>query len=501
MRHKNPSLSRAALVLSIAVFAFIGVWFYLQRNRIFSPGSLSAQSKAGVTLGGFQSHADFEAQCDTCHRPLDSTLADACLSCHENVRTQIQTQGSTHGRLPDPQTCRTCHHEHRGRNYDMTSAARKAYDHELTAFSLAMHQVDYQARPMQCTACHRESDFALQAALCRSCHQQDDAAFIQRHTQDFGEPCLACHDGIDSLAHFDHAQTPFPLEGQHAEAACSDCHTDTATRVSQEANPESTAVFWGLSPDCNACHAEPDAHRGMFGADCQTCHTPQRWTPARLNGKPFSHLENAGFSLIRHRKNADGSALTCNACHRQSLDTFGIGACITCHEGLDSAFMQPHIQQFGGNCTSCHDGVDRMRGFDHADVFPLDGRHADIQCTACHKDQTFRGTPSECVQCHQEPEIHRGSFGLHCQNCHTTNAWVPAALRYHSFPLGHGSTTAFDCLTCHETTYTQYTCYGCHKHQPAQITQSHTQAGISLQDLPDCTRCHPTGLRNETPTP
>ncbi|RMF46089.1 MAG: hypothetical protein D6755_07090 [Anaerolineae bacterium] len=501
MKRKSPSLFNATLFLSIVVFAIIGAMFYLQRNRIFSPGPLSAQSKAGVTLGGFGSHADFESQCDTCHRPLDSTLAAACLSCHENVQTQITSQSGAHGRLPDPQTCRTCHHEHRGRDYDMTAAARKAYDHELTTFSLVRHQVDYQARPMQCTACHRESDFAPQAALCQDCHQQADAAFIEQHTRDFGQPCLACHDGLDTLAAFDHAQTAFPLEGKHADAQCSDCHTDTAAHVAADARPGSTTAFQGLSADCNACHAEPDAHRGMFNTDCASCHTPQGWTPALLDGQPFSHVENAGFSLIRHRKNADGSPLTCNACHQQNLDTFDTASCTTCHTTLDAAFMQPHLQQFGQNCTSCHDGVDRMRNFDHANVFVLDGRHADIQCQACHKDQTFRGTPSECVQCHQEPEIHRGSFGLHCQSCHTSKAWTPAALRYHAFPLDHGRKAPSDCLTCHETTYTEYTCYTCHEHQPAQITQSHTQAGISLQDLPDCTRCHPTGLRNEVQTP
>jgi hypothetical protein len=142
-----------------------------------------------------------------------------------------------------------------------------------------------------------------------------------------------------------------------------------------------------------------------------------------------------------------------------------------------------------------------MRNFEHANVFPLDGRHADIECQACHENRTFRGTPSECVQCHQEPDIHRGSFGLNCQNCHTAAAWVPAALRYHTFPLDHGRDAPSNCLTCHETTYTGYTCYACHEHQTAQIAQSHAQANISPQDLPDCTRCHPTGLRNETPRP
>ncbi|GAB4521532.1 MAG: hypothetical protein Fur0018_02150 [Anaerolineales bacterium] len=501
MKRSSSLVSRATLVLTVLVFAILGLLFYLQRNRIFSPGPLSAQQKSGVMLGGFTSHADFEAQCKTCHQPTQRTLAEACLDCHENVAQQIAAQSGAHGRLPDPQTCRTCHHEHRGRDFDMTTSARLAYDHELTHFSLTRHQVDYQAQPMQCAACHQESDFTPQETLCQACHGARDAAFIEQHNRDFGTTCLACHDGLDSLSAFDHAQTTFPLTGKHAQADCAACHTDTAARVVENPQPGSKAAFQGLSTDCAACHAEPDVHRGMFSTDCATCHSPEGWTPALLDGVSFSHFDNAGFSLIRHHKNADGSPLICNACHQNTLDTFDTAACADCHAQLDAAFMPPHIERFGADCTTCHDGVDRLRNFDHANVFPLDGRHAEIQCEACHQDKQFRGTPSECAQCHQEPDIHRGTFGLQCQNCHTANAWVPAVLRYHAFPLDHGRDAPSDCLTCHETTYTAYTCYLCHEHQPAQIAQTHTQAGISLQDLPDCTRCHPTGLRNETPQP
>ncbi len=499
MKKSSSLVSRATLVLTILVFGILGLLFYLQRNRIFSPGPLSAQQKAGVTLGDFTSHADFETQCETCHQPTQRTLAEACLVCHTNVSDQIAAQNGAHGRLPDPQTCRSCHHEHRGRDFDMTASARLTYDHELTAFSLVRHQVDYQAVPMQCTACHRESDFAPQEGLCQSCHQKNDATFVEQHTRDFGTPCLACHDGVDTLAAFDHAKTNFPLKGKHATATCAACHTDTAAHVAQNTAPGSTVAFQGLPTNCVDCHAEPDVHRGMFSADCASCHSPEGWTPALLDGQPFSHFENAGFSLARHRVSADNSSLTCNACHQNTLETFDTGACSTCHGQLDATFMQPHIERFGADCTTCHDGVDRLRNFDHANVFPLEGQHAQAQCEACHKNKQFRGTPSECVDCHQEPEIHRGAFGLQCQNCHTANAWAPAALRYHTFPLDHGRDAPQDCLTCHETTYTQYTCYLCHEHQPAQITQSHTRAGIALKDIPDCTRCHPTGLRNEVP--
>ena len=50
--------------------------------------------------------------------------------------------------------------------------------------------------------------------------------------------------------------------------------------------------------------------------------------------------------------------------------------CLDCHGADDPDFMQQHLMIIVASCQSCHDGVDRMSGFDHAQVFPLDGRHA-----------------------------------------------------------------------------------------------------------------------------
>jgi hypothetical protein len=128
----------------------------------------------------------------------------------------------------------------------------------------------------------------------------------------------------------------------------------------------------------------------------------------------------------------------------------------------------------------------------------LDGKHAEIACADCHLNQVFAGTPSICYQCHAEPEIHAGIFGLDCQFCHTTAAWSPATLLEHNFPLDHGirrSDPATSCSTCHPTNYVEYTCYGCHDHQLEEITQKHNEEGITPTELPACATCHPTGQK------
>jgi hypothetical protein len=134
-----------------------------------------------------------------------------------------------------------------------------------------------------------------------------------------------------------------------------------------------------------------------------------------------------------------------------------------------------------------------MSGFNHEAIFPLDGKHADIPCQDCHAGQVFAGTPKACAQCHAEPAIHAGFFGLDCQYCHTSQAWSPALLRMHSFPLDHGEEGEVACQTCHTGGYVEYTCYGCHEHEPGDIVEKHQEEGIQDEALLDCVVCHPAG--------
>ena len=145
----------------------------------------------------------------------------------------------------------------------------------------------------------------------------------------------------------------------------------------------------------------------------------------------------------------------------------------------------------------CHTGNGEFTNFDHNQVWLLDGQHATLQCTACHINKLFQGTARECVGCHAEPDIHVGLFGTNCTTCHTAQAWQPARLTQHTFPLDHGEQGEIACVTCHATTYTEYTCYNCHEHEPAETEHKHLEEGISREELPDCIRCHPTGLKTE----
>lgn len=98
--------------------------------------------------------------------------------------------------------------------------------------------------------------------------------------------------------------------------------------------------------------------------------------------------------------------------------------------------------------------------------------------------------PHECRACHEEPAIHAERFGMNCARCHGLQAWKPALLTKHTFPLDHGG-DQLACQTCHVTTYAGYTCYGCHDHQPAAMEAAHDD--LEAPELESCASCHPTG--------
>lgn len=103
--------------------------------------------------------------------------------------------------------------------------------------------------------------------------------------------------------------------------------------------------------------------------------------------------------------------------------------------------------------------------------------------------------PHDCVACHEDPTIHRGTFGLSCERCHTTVAWTPAYLTRHTFFLDHGGQGKVDCQTCHIENYYTHTCYECHDHQPQQMEEFHLAENIIEYQV--CADCHPTGQPGE----
>lgn len=202
----------------------------------------------------------------------------------------------------------------------------------------------------------------------------------------------------------------------------------------------------------------------------------------------------------------------CEACHVAPWGSQTMAdRCVVCHTSI--AEDMRNVATMHGTlthndptlgCWHCHPehrgteaGLTWMddAAFPHEAVgFPLTGAHAEVACEKCHIDGQFQGLNAACATCHAEPDSHAGQFGTDCAACHSTVAWTPAEFNgQHTFPLDHGGRST--CATCHPTSFTTYTCYGCHEHKEARVRSEHLEEGIS--NFENCVECHPTGREHE----
>jgi len=220
-----------------------------------------------------------------------------------------------------------------------------------------------------------------------------------------GQPrdCAECHteDGFEiTLFTFeDHSKTKFPLDGAHLATPCFACHKE-----------DKKWEFRGIGERCVDCHE--NVHKGDLDEkyypkqSCEYCHVAESWEENR-----FDH------SLTDFALQGAHARQKCVACHKENDSSLAGGpvgfaglaaACSGCHKTV-------HGRQFERDgttdCARCH-GFEQwnISNFNHDNTaFKLEGRHAEIECGACHKPfekngETFtqyKFESFECVACHQ----------------------------------------------------------------------------------------------------
>lgn len=280
--------------------------------------------------------------CAVCHEsPHRDALASECQQCHGQERWE-DVPGFDHGR---------------DTTFALTGAHRA---HECAAchgddLTFAAHGLDIApvAAPFLCASCHENPHREAQFADCQQCHVT--AAW---------EP-----------SQFDHAQTAFPLAGQHRFVECAQCHRGEGDFTL--AGFEEQRV---MAPfDCASCHE--NIHRDPDLTTCQRCHTPSGWQRVT-----FSHETMTEFPL-----EALHAGIACGACHGPAVgeaeDTF-------------------HAR--GTQCAACHGDIeDVLSGTRFADTLghaQPDVHHGAVQCEDCHSPQDERTHLSviapRCVACH-----------------------------------------------------------------------------------------------------
>lgn len=488
-----------AILVALAIF---GVWS-ARGGAMFNPAPLST-NRGPTSLGGVYTHAEIlripsaripssgnippdgmRNDCSACHTaPWEKTSStERCMVCHQNLAGAGQSGDNTAGNTPGgdranfyaimvAQTkhnaCIDCHTEHQGEDGELTKMDLTNFDHLGSGFALQSHKKTAQGEYFTCNECHPQGFTTFDPGLCIACHTQQDAAFIPQHSSLYGSDCLACHDGMDRYGkNFDHNQENFKLQGKHGELDCTACHE----------NARSSQDLYNTPNDCYSCHVDEDNHQGEHGEKCDFCHSDVSWAGANPNHEQ-TLLPLVGAHL----------ELECGDCHPERSFERTPTHCYGCHQEDDE-----HDGRYGQTCSTCHKSTawKEAEFLHNFEMKAHGGVYAQNECKRCHGD-VFRSTPSECEDCHDQPEFHREQFSDPCRLCHTPDGWSPAKFsQEHSFPMDHGKEVASACKTCHPNSVKEYTCYGCHEHNQAEIEARYIAQGIP--DFKNCTRCHPTG--------
>ena len=447
-----------------------------------------------------QGHAKTEGQCNKCHVRFNRAGQDRlCGDCHKDVARDVAQKQGFHGRASEGKPCRECHTEHKGRDARVVSLDEKKFDHRQTDYLLRGKHAE-----TECKDCHRPGSKHRSAqSTCIGCHKQDD-----EHKGKLGSKCADCHTETDwKEARFDHDKTRFKLEDKHARAGCEDCHKGN--------------VFKNTPVACVSCHRKDDTHKGRYGEKCQTCHNARVWTDiqfdhdvdtkyvlrgkhrqARCNTCHTGHLYRDKLQtgcIACHRKddkhnNTLGSDcvkchverdwkeapfdhgksrfpllgkhqdIECKACHKSAVFKEAPMNCVACHKKQDK-----HKGSLGDKCGDCHGERNwKEYRFDHDKTrYPLLGKHRDVKCDNCHKDEKYKDTPAACLACHRKDDVHKGQQGEKCKTCHDTATWKRSSYNHgrSRFPLaGRHATT--QCRKCHLTAQykdAKLDCLACHE--------------------------------------
>lgn len=316
-------------------------------------------------------------KCESCHRaPIGSSkMPRDCVACHRGDDPHKESLGTR---------CQRCHNE---RGWKSAS-----FDHAKdTRFPLQGRH-----RTITCQSCHVTGVTQKIASACVECHRKDDP-----HRGGLGNQCQRCHtESKWKETAFDHDRdTRFALRDRHRKTPCQQCHKDNRYQDK-------------LPQDCYGCHRADDRHQGQLGTNCSSCHDARGWNEAK-----FDHSRSRFPLLGRHIK------AQCKDCHSTRAFKDASVECISCH-GKDDV----HKERLGSRCAQCHTS-ERWKAvnFDHdRDTrYRLEGAHAGKPCTACHVTpvQGSIRLPAECSQCHRRDDVHFGSYGPRCDDCHKPSGW------------------------------------------------------------------------------
>ena len=349
---------------------------------------------------------------------------------------------------------------------------------------------------LACVQCHTNNNYTTVPKTCVGCHQTDFNGTTNPSHAAAGFPttCDTCHSNTawTPIATFNHTlYANYALTGAHTSLACTQCHTSNN--------------FNNLATACYSCHAtdyngttNPNHKSANYPTTCEVCHSTTNWTSAT-----FDH-STTGFPLTGAH-----TSLACTQCHANNNYnlTAANALCSACHMTDYNGTTNPAHKSAGfpTTCDTCHTTTNWTGAtFNHNNTpFPLTGAHTSVACTACHINNVFAGTPTDCYSCHKadftgttNPNHTTAGWPTTCTTCHTTTNWTSATLptSYHTFfPTNHGNANSV-CTTCHTNSsdYSVFTCTGCHGGNNA-ANFHHPNVNGYVYNSVNCYACHKSG--------
>jgi hypothetical protein len=278
--------------------------------------------------------------------------------------------------------------------------------------------------------------------------------------------------------------------GSHAAQPCASCHR--------------SGIYSGTTRECVGCHQDdyqrtqnPNHAAAGFPTACEACHraADTSWLGAAV----FNH--GSVFPLV-----GGHATQACAACHVNNVYRGTPRECFGCHEDDYQRTRNPNHASagFGTSCQACHQASANAwtASFNHNQVFPLQGRHAQQACSACHVNDVYGGTPRACQACHQDeydqtrnPNHRAAGFPTTCESCHRAadNSWSAGRFNHPWFPITSGNHAGRDCRECHTdpANYKAFTCTTCHSR--SETDPEHREIGAYRYESAACYACHPTG--------
>lgn len=254
--------------LRVAILAAAGVLFslllasYFFHDRTEASGTGLGDSATWLSLASpgklSVAHAFLEHSCSDCHTPIEGVRSENCIQCHANAEAIIQRQPTAFH--ADIGSCRECHLEHMGRDFNPSTMDHDALartgirdlesDEAFASLSaetaaLLNFWLDYVPAGQSGGDFHPNISRFERMLDCTSCHQNDD-----RHGGLFGGNCASCHETSQwNIAAFRHPAA--------SSMDCAQCHKAPPSHYMGHFNMISAKVAGkphARVDQCFACH-------------------------------------------------------------------------------------------------------------------------------------------------------------------------------------------------------------------------------------------------------